>query len=68
MSQESLQKFCLLVLEKPEWQADLKAIEDKARFIRAVLELGRNMGFEFSGEEIEAQMRENRRNWHERWI
>ncbi len=68
MSRENLLKFSRLVLENLELQAHLKPIIDRDEFIERVLELGEQAGFDFSREDIEEQMRENRRGWLERWI
>ena len=68
MSKQSLEKFCLLVLRDLNLQNQLKNITERDEFIKKVRELGANSGFEFSPEEIESQMFENRRMLNQRWI
>ena len=68
MSKENLQKFCRLVLRDSELQNQLKALIERDAFINKTLELGAQTGFDISREDVELQMRENRRLWNERWI
>jgi hypothetical protein len=68
MSKENLERFCLLVLRDSELQNQLKELIERGAFINKILELGAQWGFEISREDVERQMRENRRLWNERWI
>ena len=68
MTKENLERFCLLVLGDLELQNQLKDLDEREEFINRVMELGASSGFEFSPDDIERQMRENRRVWNERWI
>ncbi len=68
MSKENLREFCLLVLGNTELQKQLKSLTDREEFIAKVIESGAKFGFEFSRDDIELQMRENRKLWNERWI
>lgn len=68
MSKKNLEQFCLLVLQNLELQNQLKGLTGLNEFIPQVIELGRENGFEFSQTEVENKMRENRRQWHERWL
>lgn len=68
MSKENLKEFCRLVLNDSEIQKHLKNLTDWDEFIFKVVELGANLGFEITGEEVERQMRENRSLWYKRWI
>lgn len=68
MSQENLQGFCFFVLRDLQLQDQLQSLTDREEFIAKVIESGANFGFEITREEIELQMRENRRLWNERWI
>jgi hypothetical protein len=68
MSKENLERFCLLVLRDSELQNQLKELIERGAFINKILELGAQSGFEISREDVERQMRENRRLWNERWI
>lgn len=68
MSQENLQGFCFFVLRDLQLQDQLRSLTDREEFIAKVIESGANFGFEITREEIELQMRENRRLWNERWI
>jgi hypothetical protein len=68
MSKENLNHFCRLVLSELNLQNQLKILTERDDFIPRVIELGAEKGFEISREDIEFQLRENRRLWHERWI
>jgi len=68
MSKENLDRFCALVLNDLSLQNQLKDVVEREDFIVQVIELGTNSGFEILREDVELQMRENRRLWHERWI
>ena len=68
MSKENLQQFCLLVLRDLKLQNQLKGLVDRDEFIEKLVESGARAGFEISREDVENQMRENRRLWNERWI
>ena len=68
MSKEHLKQFCQLVLNDLEIQKHLKDLTDRDEFILKALELGTNLGLEITFNDIEEQMRENRRQWHERWM
>jgi hypothetical protein len=68
MSKENLNQFCRLVLSDLNLQKQLKTLTERDDFIARVIELGAEKGFEILCEDIEFQLRENRRLWHERWI
>ena len=68
MSKENLQQFCRLVLGDSELQNQLKDVVERDEFIKKVIELGARAGFEIAREDIERQMRENRKSWIEKWI
>jgi predicted ribosomally synthesized peptide with nif11-like leader len=68
MSKENLQQFCRLVLGDSELQNQLKDVVERDEFIKKVIELGARAGFEIAREDIERQMRENRKLWIEKWI
>ena len=68
MSINDLQDFRQLVLQDLELQRELKNLADREEFIKKTIDLGERSGFEFSREEIESELRKNRRLWHERWI
>jgi len=68
MSKENLQQFCLLVLRDLKLQNQLKGLVDRDEFIEKLVASGARAGFEISREDVENQMRENRRLWNERWI
>ena len=57
-----------LVLADLELQKQLKNLTDRDEFIQKVIELSAASGLEISRGEVEDQMRENRRLWHERWM
>lgn len=68
MSKVNLQDFCRMILNDLEIQDRLKNVTDRDKFILKVVELGEKSGFEFTSEDVEEQMRENRRQWHEKWM
>ena len=68
MSKENLDQFCLLILKEINLQNQLKNIIEREDFIARMIELGADSGFEITREDVELQLRENRRLWHERWI
>ena len=68
MSKENLNEFCLLVLSDLTLQNQLKDLIEREDFIAQVIALGAKSGFEILLEDVELQLRENRRLWHERWI
>ena len=68
MSKENLNQFCHLVLNDLELQDQLNNLTERDEFIPKVIELSAASGLEITREEVEDQMRENRRLWHERWM
>lgn len=68
MSKENLNQFCVLVLSDLKLQNQLKDLIDREDFIAQVIKLGAKSGFKILREDVEFQLRENRRLWHERWI
>lgn len=68
MSKENLNQFCRLVLSELSLQNQLKDLIEREDFVAQVINLGAQSGFEITREDIEWQLRENRRLWHERWI
>jgi hypothetical protein len=65
---ENLNQFCRLVLSDLDLQNQLKKLSERDEFIIGVIKLGAEKGFEISRKDIDFQLRENRRLWHERWI
>ena len=68
MSVENLKKFCQVVLQDLSLQNQLKNPNERDEFFARVIELAAESGFEILREDIEQQLRENKRLWHERWI
>ena len=68
MSKENLNQFCLLVLGDLNLQDQLKNSIEREDFIAQIIRLGAKSGFEILREDVELQLVENRRLWHERWI
>lgn len=68
MSKENLNQFCRLVLSDLNLQSQLKDLIEREDFIAQVIKLGADSGFEILREDIELQLSESRRLWHERWI
>jgi hypothetical protein len=46
----------------------LSGITDVREFQQQTVVLGRKHGYVFTGEDVNAAMRENRRAWLERWV
>jgi len=67
MSKEDLRQFCRFVLDDLELQNKLKEVFERDEFIEKVVDLGALAGFIFSREDVEQQMRENRKMWNQRW-
>lgn len=66
--QENFERFRLRVLSDLSLQKKLRGFEDKKEFIAAAIALAAANGFDFSGVEIEAEMRKNQQQWIERWM
>lgn len=61
-------QFRLLVLGDVALQEELLAITDLQTLFARALELGRQRGYDFSVQDLEATANANRRAWLERWL
>jgi len=68
MSEENFERFQQLVLRDSSLQERLREITERPVFIKRVVELSLERGYEITTAEVEAAMRRNRRAWLERWI
>ena len=68
MAQESLAQFCALILADAELQARLWQTSARADFIKLVVRLGAERGYEFTADDVEAALQTGRRAWLERWV
>lgn len=68
MPKEDFEQFHQMVLQDISLQESLREIEYRKDFITAVVEKGREKGFDFGVEDVENKMRENQRAWIERWL
>lgn len=68
MSQEKFEEFRRLVLRDLSLQEKLRDFTKLDPFVNRVVELGRDLGLEFSRDDVAEAMRANKRLWIERWI
>ena len=68
MSQEEFEQFRNVVLEDLPLQKRLRNFTRHDRFIRRVVRLGAERGFEFTADEVLEAINASRRAWIERWI
>jgi len=68
MPKEDFEQFHKMVLQDVSLQESLREIEFRNDFITAVVEKGKEKGFDFGTEDVENKMRENQRAWIERWF
>jgi Nif11 domain len=68
MSREALEQFRSRVLENPTLQEKLLPISDRQSFCLQMVQLGAELGCNFTTEEVEAALRDGQRAWVERWI
>jgi hypothetical protein len=64
----NFEEFRRLVLREKDLQTELRDVDDRERFTAAVVDLGRDRGFLFSPDDVEAALNAGRRAWIERWI
>ncbi|MDB6026342.1 MAG: hypothetical protein JWM68_2565 [Verrucomicrobiales bacterium] len=65
---EDWQRFYEIVLRDVELQKKLRGTDGLDHFISLVVQCGAERGFNFSAEQVQASLRENRRAWMERWV
>lgn len=68
MSKEDFEQFHRMVLRDSSLQEHLRGIEWRDELIAAVIETGKQKGFDFTAEDVEDAFRENQRRWIERWF
>jgi hypothetical protein len=68
MSQENFERFREIVLRDLSLQEQLREISERSVFIRKVVELSAQYGYEITPEDVDEAMRRSRRAWLERWI
>lgn len=68
MPKEDFEQFHKMVLQDVSLQESLRDIEFRNDFIDAVVEKGKEKGFDFGKEDVENKMNEYRRAWLERWF
>ncbi|HQU82891.1 MAG TPA: Nif11 family protein [Pyrinomonadaceae bacterium] len=68
MPNADFEQFHKTVLQDLSLQESLRDIEFRNDFIAAVVEKGKEKGFDFGAEDVEEKMNEFRRAWLERWF
>lgn len=68
MPNADFEQFHKMVLQDVFLQETLRNIEYRKDFIAAVVEKGKEKGFDFGVEDVENKMNENQRAWIERWF
>ncbi|MDJ0654914.1 MAG: Nif11-like leader peptide family natural product precursor [Xanthomonadales bacterium] len=67
-TQDSFTRFRQRVLDDPDLQQRLRGASEPANFPARVVEMGAELGYEFTVEEVQAALREARQRWIERWL
>ncbi|MDB6112364.1 MAG: hypothetical protein JWR69_4114 [Pedosphaera sp.] len=68
MSRENFENFRRRVLADPALQERLRSVSDREAFRTLTVEIGTELGCDFTAEEVEAALRDGHRAWIERWI
>jgi len=68
MAIQDFLKIRTIVLGDAALQEELRAAPDEAALFERVLALGRERGYELSGQDLRVVVDANRRAWLERWI
>ena len=68
MSQESFEQFRRLVLQDVALQEKLRVASDFQIFTPLAVQLGKETGFDFAAEDVEAARQASQRAWIERWL
>ena len=61
-------EFRNIVLGDDSLQKELRILTDRTEFIDRVIDLARSLGYEFTSEDIEEELRVGRRSWTEHGI
>lgn len=65
---EGFDAFRLRVLSDPVLQRELRQLSDQAALFERVLALGRELGYEFTMQDVQAEVLLNQRGWIERFV
>jgi aspartyl/asparaginyl beta-hydroxylase (cupin superfamily) len=68
MDGKGLEQFRQLVLEDLALQEKLRETPDLKAFLDLTLQLGKDLGYVFTVEDVEHAMKESRLSWLQRWI
>ena len=68
MSRENYDQFHQLVLREPALQLKLREERDLIRFVNLVVQTGKEHGFDFTSDDVQAALNASRRAWLEKWI
>ncbi len=68
MSEEKLSQFRGVIFSDVSLQEKLREMADREEFVRTVVKLGSESGFDFTADEVENALRAGRRVWIERWL
>jgi predicted ribosomally synthesized peptide with nif11-like leader len=68
MSQEKFEQFRHVVLQDLTLQERLRESEDRETFVKLLVHVGSEHGYNFTPEDVENALRDSRRAWIERWL
>lgn len=68
MTDTGFNGFRAVVLADLDVQRRLRDVNDPEEFVRAVVELAEQAGFEVTAQDVDGAMLDGRRTWIERWI
>jgi predicted ribosomally synthesized peptide with nif11-like leader len=68
MSRENFETFRRVVLGNPALQERLRAVSDREAFRLLTVQIGNELGFDFTTEDVESALKDGQRAWIERWI
>ncbi|HEX8265607.1 MAG TPA: Nif11-like leader peptide family natural product precursor [Pyrinomonadaceae bacterium] len=68
MSEEKLSQFRSVIFFDVSLQKKLREMTDREEFVRTIVELGNERGFDFTAGEVENALHAGRRVWIERWL
>ncbi|EEF62894.1 Nif11-like leader peptide family natural product precursor [Pedosphaera parvula] len=68
MSRENFENFRRLVLADTALQERLRSVSDREAFRLLTVQIGKELGFDFTAEEVESALKDGQRAWIERWI
>lgn len=68
MTDTGFNGFRAVVLADLDVQRRLRDVNDPEEFVRVVVELAEQAGFEVTAQDVDGAMLDGRRTWIERWI